>query len=169
MARVTIRNSMLTRVRTQLRPGEMVEGLFPAATIRDRGRGLTPLEFLPLIVAAEYLAQRRRDRRAGRESLFPLQPRMVMALTDQRVLIWAARLRWRPGRFMGYVTRDRILQVTASAAPTAERTASGSATGTVTVHLANEPPVTLKVPAAAADRLVQSLSGEPSPGRREPR
>jgi hypothetical protein len=82
---------------------------------------------------------------------------MIMALTDQRLMIWAAGRRWRAGQFLGYVSRDRILQVTA---PT-----TGSGWRTVVVHLANEPAVPVLVPAITADGLVAALSG---PAGREP-
>jgi hypothetical protein len=32
----------------------------------------------------------------------------IMALTDQRLMTWTARLSWRPGNFLGFVQRDRI-------------------------------------------------------------
>jgi hypothetical protein len=141
-------------VRAELRPGESALGLFPAATADDSGPGFAPAELWPLIIAAEQLMRHRRDRAAARASLFPLGPRMIIALTDQRLLIWAAKLNWRPGRFLGYVSRDRILQVTA---PTV-----GSGWRTVLIYLANEPVVSIRVPSATADQLAAALSGAPA-------
>lgn len=144
----------MSAVKSELRPGESALGLFPAITVSDSGHGIAPAELWPLIMAAEYVLRRRRDRAASRGSLFPLSSRMIIALTDQRLLIWAAQLRWRPGMFLGYVTRDRILQVTAPTVGTGWRR--------VVINLANEPTVSIKVPAETADRLAQVLSGIPS-------
>ena len=84
---------------------------------------------------------------------------MIMALTDQRLMIWTARLHWRPGTFLGYVTRDRILQATAPG--------TGSGWRTLRIHLANEPAVSIKVPPTTASPLAAALSGDPAAAVRE--
>jgi len=154
MAGESLRQRILSVVKSELRPGETARGLFPAITVSDSEDGVAPAELWPLIMAAEYVLRRRRDRAASRGSLFPLSSRMIMLLTDQRLMIWAAQLRWRPGRFLGYVSRDRILQVDAPTVGTGWRT--------VVMHLANEPAVSIKVPAETAERLAQALSGVPA-------
>jgi hypothetical protein len=156
MAPESYRQYLLTAVRAELRPGESPQRIFPAITVGEPGGGMAPAALMPLIMAAEHLVQRRRDRAVSRESLFPLSQRMIMVLSDQRLMIWAARLRWRPGRFLGYVARDRIQQATA---PTA-----GAGWRTLHIYLANEPAVAVKVRGSAADVLAAVLSGAPGPG-----
>jgi hypothetical protein len=107
---------------------------------------------MPLIMTVEYVLWRRRSRAVGRASLFPLAPRMIIGLTSQRLMIWAARRRWRLGKLLGYVSRERIIQATA---PT-----GGSGWRTVQIYLANEPAVPIKVPAVMADPLASTLSGQ---------
>ncbi|HEY7143700.1 MAG TPA: hypothetical protein VH637_05580 [Streptosporangiaceae bacterium] len=139
-------------VAADLRPGEVLLAVFPALTPADAGGGLAPAELWPLVLIIEHVMLRRRSRRIARSSMFPLAPRMVMALTDRRLLIRAGRHGWQAGRFLGYVSRDRIVQATA---PTA-----GSGWRTVLIYLANEPTVEIKVPGAMAGRLAAVLSGQ---------
>lgn len=135
-----------------LPPGEPLLALIPALTPDGRGRGLAPAELMPLVMLAERIAWRHRSRAAARASIFPLAPRMVIGLTSQRLLIWAARSRWRAGKYLGEVSRERIAL---STAPTI-----GPGWRTVLIYLANEPTVTIRVPAATADRLAATLSGQ---------
>jgi hypothetical protein len=146
-------HQLLATVQAELRPGESLLGLFPALTPNGQGSGLAPAELWPLIWAAEHLLRRRRDRSASQTSMFPLSARMLMALTEDRLLIWAAKRRWRPVQFLGFVSRDRILQATT-------RT-TGSGWRTVQLHLANEPAVAVQVPATAVGSLISALSGAP--------
>jgi hypothetical protein len=134
-----------------LRRGEPLIALFPALTPSDSEGGLAPVGLIPLIMAVEYLQWRHRNRATGRTSLFPLAPRMIIALTNQRLVIWTARRRWRLGNLLGDVSRERIIQATA---PT-----TGSGWRTVRIYLANEPTVPIKVPSVIADRLASTLSG----------
>jgi hypothetical protein len=147
-------DEVLAAVQAELRPGERALGLFPAMTVDDSGGGTAPAELWPVIIAAEHLIRRRRDRSASRTSLFPLSARMVMALTDQRLMIWTARPNWRPGNFLGFVQRDRILQATVPG--------TGSGWRTLLIHLANEPAVSIKVPSATASPIAAALSGAPA-------
>lgn len=134
-----------------LPPDEPLLALVPALTPGGSSGGLAPAELMPLIMLAERIAWRRRSGAAARVSVFPLAPRMVIGLTGQRLLIWAARSRWRAGAYLGEVPRDRIVL---STAPTI-----GSGWRTVLIYLANEPTVTIKVPAVTADRFAATLSG----------
>jgi hypothetical protein len=154
--------AVVAAVTAELRASEQRLALFPALTPSDSGGGLAPAELFPLIMAVEHLAWRQRSRAAARTSMFPLAPRMIIGLTDQRLLIWVARRRWRLGAFLGDVPRDRIVQATA---PTA-----GQGWRTVRIYLANEPTVSIQVPAVTADRLSSALSGRAgeSTGTREP-
>lgn len=132
---------------------EPLLALIPALTPDSPGGGLAPAELMPLIMVAERIAWWRRSRTAAQVSMFPLAPRMVIGLTRQRLLIWAARSRWRAGKYLGEVSRDRIVL---STAPTV-----GTGWRTVLIYLANEPTVTIKVPAVTADRFAVTLSGQP--------
>lgn len=134
-----------------LPPGEPLLALIPALTPDRSSGGLTPAELMPLIMVAERITWRLYGRAAAQASRFPLAPRMVIGLTRQRLLIWAARRRWRAGKYLGEVSRDRIVL---STAPTI-----GPSWRTVLIYLANEPTVTIKVPAVTADRLASTLSG----------
>jgi hypothetical protein len=134
-----------------LRPGEPLQGLFPALTPRESSGGLAVVPLIPLIMVVEHLMWWRRTRQTAQTSMFPLAPRMIVGLTGQRMLIWAADRRWRLGDFLGSVDRDRIVQ---STAPTV-----GAGWRTVRIYLANEPTVPIRVPAAMADHLAAALSG----------
>jgi hypothetical protein len=147
----SLREKALAAVQAEVRPGESVLALIPAITLEESSGGLAPAALWPLIMAVEHLIRRRRDHEASRASLFPLSSRMIIALSDQRLMIWAARLNWRPGSFLGYVSRDRILQVSVPG--------TGSGWRRVLIHLANEPTVSIKVPSTTASQLAAALSG----------
>ena len=153
MAAESFQHALLATVMTEMRTGESPVVVFPAITITQPSEGMAPAELWPLIIAVDRMLQWRRDRAASRASLFPVRARMIMSLTDERLLIWAVRPRWRPGRFLGYVARDRILQVTAPA--------PGKGWQAIVLHLATEPAVSVKVPPSAASRLIPALSGAP--------
>jgi hypothetical protein len=138
-----------------LQPGERLLALVPAITPPpDYGSGgmvlpgLVPL--IPLIMAARRAAWRKHARAAAASSGVPLAPRMIICLTDRRLVICTARGRWRTGAALGSVWLDRII---AADAPTV-----GSGWRTVLIHLAGQPKLTIKVPATAADRLAAALS-----------
>jgi hypothetical protein len=135
----------------ELREGETLVGVLPALSPPpDAGAGgLVPPFLIPIIRAAEGWHWRRATRRRATTSRFPLAPRMIVALTDTRLLVWQARWRWRVGAFLGYVTLDRVVQADA---PTV-----GAGWRTVRIFLANEPTVTLKVPAKVADDFAESI------------
>lgn len=143
--------SIAAVVKAELRAGERLLAVFPAVTPAAEGGGLVPAELAPLVMVAERVWRRRRDRVAAQASIFPLAPRMLVGLTDRRLLIWSAHWRWRPGSYLGYVSRDRIIQ---STAPTV-----GSGWRTVLIYLVNEPTVPIKVPGSMADGLASALTG----------
>jgi hypothetical protein len=145
---------MLASARSELRRGESLHAIFPALSQPPPGGGLVAAELMVPFLAADHLIRRRRLRAQARESMFPLAPRMIIGLTSQRLMIWSVRPGWRLGPFIGYVSRDRVLQATALPA-------SGTAWRTVSIYLAQEPTVSIKVPAAAAEDLSHELSGFP--------
>jgi hypothetical protein len=144
---------ILAEAKSELRRGELLQAIFPALSQSSSAGGMAPAELMMGVLAAERLTQRRRMRAQARESMFPLASRMIIGLSNQRLLIWSVRPGWRLGSFIGYVTRDRILQATAPTIGTGWRT--------VNVYLAQEPTVSIKVPARAADDLARELSGFP--------
>jgi hypothetical protein len=144
--------AILGEAKSELRRGELLHAIFPALSQSSSG-GMAPAELMLGVLAADRLTHHRRMRAQARESMFPLASRMIIGLSNQRLLIWSVRPGWRLGSFIGYVTRDRILQATAPTAGTGWRT--------VNVYLAQEPTVSIKVPARAADDLARELSGFP--------
>jgi hypothetical protein len=145
---------ILAEARSELRRGEVLQAIFPALSQdSSAGGGLVPAELMLAVLAAEHLTHRRRMRTQARQSMFPLATRMIIGLSNRRLLIWSVRPGWRLGSFIGYVARDRILQATAPTIGTGWRT--------VNIYLAQEPTVSIKVPARAADDLARELSGFP--------
>jgi len=141
-----------------LEPGEHLWALITAITpAPDYGSGglvlLAPL--IPVIMAAHLAAWRKHSRAASIRTGFPLAPRMIIGVTDRRLIIWTARRRWRIGASLGSVKLDRIV---AAEAPTV-----GSGWRSVIIHLSNQQELTIKVPATAADRLAVALS-DPASG-----
>lgn len=86
--------------------GETLVGVLPALSPPpDAAAGGLVLAFLiPVIRGVERWHWHRTSRRLATDSRFPLAPRMIVALTDRRLLIWEARRRWRLGAFLGFVT-----------------------------------------------------------------
>jgi hypothetical protein len=137
----------------ELRESEDLLALLPATRPPEQGwEGATVAWLIPVISAIERLLHRRYLRTATKRSVFPLAPRMLLGITPTRLVVWRARRRWRLGPFLGYVTLDRILQ--------AEAPTVGQGWRTIRLHLANEPAVSVKVPARYADKLAAVLSGE---------
>lgn len=137
---------------SELRDRESIVALFPALSPPDEGgSGLVPALLIPVIAAVERWHWRRTAQRLAKQSLFPLAPRMVVALTERRVLIWAAARGWAAGPFIGFVTLDRVVE--------AEVLTVGSGWRTVRIDLANEPAVRLKVPGDLSEDLAAFLSG----------
>jgi hypothetical protein len=141
---------MIQEARSELRHGETLQAMFPAVSQpaeEERVRQL--LLMLPGRVT-DRLLLRRRLRKLTRESIFPLAPRMIVGLTTRRIMIWSARPGWRVGPFLGYVSRDRVLQATAPGSEPGWRA--------VSFFLAQEPTISIKVPARAAEDLTRELS-----------
>jgi hypothetical protein len=136
----------------ELRDGEQLRAVIPAfAPSPDSGSGFVPAIMIPVIAVVERWHWRRTTRSTAERSLFPLAPRMLLGLTDRRLLVWSSRRNWRLGNFLGDVALDRIVD---AQAPTV-----GTGARSVTVHLANEPSVTFKVPGDVADQLANALAG----------
>jgi hypothetical protein len=151
MADDSVRREIRAAFAAEARDGESPVLSLPAMTIHDGHGGLAIEGVWPLLMAVSHLVRRHRDRVASRAAQFPLSSRMVLVLTDQRLLIWAARRRWRPGRFLGDVPRDRILEVTSPPAGTRWRTAE--------FRLADGTGVSVRTSARSLGQLLTALSG----------
>jgi hypothetical protein len=137
----------------EVRAGETVLWILPALSPQERDGGLAiTVLILPLMALRRWMWHRS-TRAAAKQSLFPLAPRMILALTDRRLLIWSARRRFRLGEFIGFVTLDRVVM--------AEVLTVGAGWRSLRIDLANEPSVRLKVPGSLADELAAVLSGQP--------
>jgi hypothetical protein len=147
--------ALRAQAEAQLRGGETLRVLLPALTPRpEGGRGLVPVALLVLpINAVQRWQWRRASRTSAKQSIFPLAPRMFVGLTERRLLVWGRRGA-RLGPFLGFVTLDRVVD---AAAPTVSE-----GWRTVTVHLANEPTVSLRVPGNVADDFAAALAGRPA-------
>lgn len=135
----------------ELRPGEKLERILPAVSPPpDTGSGgLAPALLVPLMTAVAHRQWRRDTHATAARSQFPLAPRMVVALTDERLLVWAASRRWQVRGLLGEVGRDRIVD--------AEAPTVGAGWRTVRIHVGDEPAVALRVPARTADDLAARL------------
>jgi hypothetical protein len=134
-----------------LADGESVESVFRAiAPNPDPGSILTVAFLRPVVWALRRRASVKAARRAHRSSSFPVARRMVVALTDQRLLVWTCGRSWKPRKLLGDVARQRI---SGAEAPTV-----GQGWRSVHLHLTDAPPVTIKVPARYADPLAARLS-----------
>jgi hypothetical protein len=136
----------------EVRDGETVLWIVPALSNYDPDDFYGPSELMVVFVAMQRWLSKRSARAAAKESLFPLAPRMVLALTDQRLLVWSARRRFRLGEFIGFVSLDRIVH--------AEVVTVGAGWRTARVDLANEPPVLFKLPGQLAEEFASELSGQ---------
>lgn len=136
----------------ELREGETLQALFPALAAADPGgSGIMPAALVPVVAAVERWQQRRATRQTTKTSMFPVAPRMLMALTNRRLLMWAAGRGWSMGAFLGFVPLDAIVRAGAVTV--------GEGWRTVQVDLANEPSVRFRVPGQLADDFADALSG----------
>ena len=89
---------------------ETLRVLLPALSPHpDSGsRAFIPLALFPLIAAIRRWNWSRATKQSAHASEFPLAPRMVVGLTDKRLLVWASGRRRRLRRLLGHVPLDRI-------------------------------------------------------------
>jgi hypothetical protein len=100
----------------------------------------------------DHAVWRYRARAASRSAQAPLAPRMIIAFTGRRLVIWAARRGWRLGKVIGDLPRDQIMQVTAAGTGTRSRL--------MALHLNDGQTVTLQVSARVATGLARTISGD---------
>jgi hypothetical protein len=139
-------------VAAQLRDGE-VAGPAIAAILPnpDPGTAYGVSSAFPLLWLLRGVARWRARRSVQVSTGFPTAPRMVLALSGERLLVWSASRRWRLGEFLGDVPLGTI---TAARAPTV-----GQGWRSVVIELAGSPTVTVKVGARQADDLAAGLTG----------
>lgn len=134
-----------------LEPEEQPVALFTALVpAPEWGGQIVDVMFAPLVWAAWHATWRRSARAASRAAGVALAPRMIIALTPRRMVVWQASRRWRLGTMTGELPRDLI--VGAMAPP------GGTRSSALVLRLATGHAVTLRVWPATADDLAAQLS-----------
>jgi hypothetical protein len=148
-------NQTYAAVTAHLEPDERPVTLFTALIPPPESGGVVIAgELAPLVWAVWHATWRHKTRAASRSADVPLAPRMIIAVTSRRLVIWAASRRWRLGKVVGDLLRDRITGIT--------KAASGTRSQTLMLHLSTGPTVTIMVAAATADSLASVLSLQPT-------
>src|SRR5215469_3386418 len=141
---------ILTGAVAGLEPGEQVSVIFGAMIPHEFFRGhVMTAELVPLLLIMDHVRWRYRTRAASRSAQIPLAPRMIIAVTGRRLVIWAARRRWRPGNVVGDLARDRIIEVNYGG--------TGSRPDLLVLHLTDGETLTLRVSATQAAELARRL------------
>jgi len=104
----------------------------------------------PLVWAVWHATWRHSTRAASQAADVTLPPRMIIALTPRRMVVWRASRRWRLGAVAGALPRHMIAVATAPLGGTRSRA--------LVVRLATGQAVTLRVWPATADDLAAQLS-----------
>jgi hypothetical protein len=141
----------LTSVVEYLGPDDQPEVLFTAVTPEPESGGhLISGMLMPLAWAISRVMWRHETRVAGRVADVPLAPRMFVALTARRLVIWQATRGWRLGEVSGELPRERILQVTEAA--------RGARSRRLVLQLSTGSSFSLRVTPAAADKITAFFS-----------
>lgn len=144
-------------VTAYLQPGEQLETLFTALIPRPESGGFVVTGALvPLIWAVRRVAWERAARATSQATGVPVAPRMIVALTPSRIVIWRAARNWRLGDLSGELPRDRIIEVTAAG--------GGIRSRRLVLHLSTGSAVVMRVAPAVADQLT-SPTGTGPPGK----
>jgi hypothetical protein len=102
-----------------VQPGEQLQALFTALIPRPESGGFVVTGALaPLVWAVRRVAWERAAHAVSRATGVPVAPRMIVALTPSRMVIWRAARNWRLGDLSGELPRDRIIGVTSAGAGT---------------------------------------------------
>jgi hypothetical protein len=134
-----------------LEPEERPVALFTALIPPPEGGGqIVDAILAPLVWAAWHATWRRSARAASLAAGVALAPRMVIALTPRRMMVWQASRRWRLGTMAGELPRDLIVGATAPPGGTRSRA--------LVLRLATGKAVTLTVWPDTADDLAAQLS-----------
>lgn len=145
-----------------LEPEERPVALFTALIPPPEWGGqIIDVILAPLVWAAWHVTWHRSARAASLAAGVALAPRMVIAVTPRRMVVWQASRRWRLGIMAGELSRDLIVGATAPPGGTRSRA--------LVLRLATGKAVTLMVWPDTADDLVAQLSrrrddsGDPRP------
>jgi hypothetical protein len=139
-------------VTAYLQPGEQLETLFTALIPQPESGGfIVDGALIPLVWVVRRVAWERAARAASRVTGVPVAPRMIVALTPSRMVIWRAARNWRLGDLSGELPRDRIIGVITVGAGTRSRR--------LVLHLSTGSTVVMRVAPAVADQLTARLSG----------
>ena len=134
-----------------LGPDERPVALFAALVPPPEWGGqVVDVIFAPLAWAVWHATWRRSVRAASQAAGVALAPRMVIALTPRRMVVWPASRRWQLGPMAGELPRDLI--AAAEAAP------GGTRSRALVLRLATGQAVTLRVRPATAENLAAQLS-----------
>jgi hypothetical protein len=145
-------------VTAYVQPGEQLESLFTALIPRPGSGGFVVTGALvPLVWAVRRVAWERAARAVSRATGVPVAPRMIVALTPSRMVIWRAARNWRLGDLLGELPRDRITGVTPAGAGTRSRR--------LVLHLSTGSAVVMRVAPAVADQLTAMFSRGTTTGR----
>jgi hypothetical protein len=141
-------------VTMHLGPEERLVTLFTAVIPPPESGGVVvDGALVPLVWAAWHAMWRHATRAASRAADIPVAPRMIVALTTSRIVIWRATRNWRLGKISGEMPRDRLLGVGA--------TAGGPRFRRLVLHLSTGSTLTVLVTPATADQLTALLSVRP--------
>lgn len=136
-----------------LEPDEHLVTLFTALIPPPESGGVVMAGALvPLVWAARHASWRHAARAAGRAAGIPVAPRMIVAMSARRIVIWRATRGWRLRDIRGELPRERVLGVTASG--------GGARSRRLALHLSTGSSITLLVVPAVADQLTTLLPVE---------
>lgn len=140
-------------VTAYLQPGEQLEILFTALIPQPESGGFVVTDVLvPLVWAVRRVAWERAASAISRATDVPVAPRMIVALTPSRIVIWRAARNWRLGDLSGELPRDRIIGVTTAGGGTRSRR--------LVFHLSTGSTAVMRVTPAVADQLTTMLFGD---------
>jgi hypothetical protein len=109
-------------VTAYLGPEDQPDVLFTAVTpAPESGVLLIEAVLAPLAWAVWRAMWSHNVRVASRAAGVPLAPRMIVALTPKRLVIWRATRNWRLGKVSGELPRERILRITEAGGGTRSR------------------------------------------------
>jgi len=89
------------------RPVTLFTALVPPP---ERGGEIVDVILAPLVWAVWHATWRHSTRAASRAANITLAPRMVIALTPRRMVVWRANRRWRLGTMAGELPRHLIVR-----------------------------------------------------------
>lgn len=134
-----------------LGPEDQPDVLFTAVTpAPESGVLLIEGVLAPLAWAVWRVMWSHDVRVASRAAGVPLAPRMIVALTPRRLVIWRATRKWRLGKVSGELPRERILQVAEAG--------GGARSRRLDLQMSTGSTFTLLVTKEAAAQLTATLS-----------